>query len=112
MKNLIKYISEKLVIDKEIKVEKPVEKDFSNVRDISFWPEGIDIQKMNDYHAKGSKPERLVNSIKDNEKLGRRFAVAVKMGWQEAIEKFGKALVDRKCYTQDEIDKYISKRKK
>lgn len=62
---------------------------------------------MRDYHARHSKPERLVNSIKDNEKLVRRFAVAVNMKWDEAIDEFGKALVDRGIYKQEEVDKYI-----
>lgn len=62
---------------------------------------------MRDYHARYSKPERLVNSIKDNEKLVRRFAVAVNMKWDEAIDEFGKALVDRGIYKQEEVDKYI-----
>ena len=62
---------------------------------------------MRDYHIRHSKPERLVNSIKDNEKLVRRFAVAVNMKWDEAIDEFGKALVDRGIYKQEEVDKYI-----
>ena len=62
---------------------------------------------MRDYHVRHSKPERLVNSIKDNEKLVRRFAVAVNMKWDEAIDEFGKALVDRGIYKQEEVDKYI-----
>ena len=55
---------------------------------------------MRDYHTRHSKPERLVNSIKDNEKLVRRFAVAVNMKWDEAIDEFGKALADRGIYKQ------------
>jgi len=104
MKNISLYITEKLHIDKEVKATKP---DLSNVRAPFIGPERKDFEKMRDYHAKGSKPERLVNSIKDNEKLARRFAVAVNMKWDAAIDEFGKALVDRGVYRQEEVDKYI-----
>ena len=102
MKQLSIYINEKLHIDKSVKTA-----DLSNIKCPNIFPENSDIRKMSDYHNKGSKPSRLVATIKDNEKLKRRFAVAVKMGWNEAIDEFGKALVDRNIYSQEEVDKFI-----
>ena len=104
MKKISLYINEKLHIDKEVKDTKP---DLSNIKPPFIRPESKDIEKMNDYHNRHSKPERLVNSIKNNEKLVRRFAVAVNMKWDEAIDEFGKALVNRGIYKQEEVDKYI-----
>lgn len=104
MINLFNYIMEKLHLDKGTEI-----KDFTGVKDIRIsWPEPKDYQKMRDYKAKGSKPERLVNSIKDRGKLERRFRVAIEMKWQDAITVFGDALVDRNYFSRDEVDKYIA----
>ena len=109
MKNISLYITEKLHIDKEVKTTKP---DLSNVRAPWFGPSQLDYDKMKAYRNKGSKPERLVATIKDKEKLGRRFAAAVDLLWDDAINVFGKALVDRGLYKQEQIDKYIEVHKK
>ena len=104
MKKISLYINEKLHIAKEVKT---IKTDLSNVKAPFIYPDSKAFEIMRDYHTRHSKPERLVNSIKDNEKLVRRFAVAVNMKWDEAIDEFGKALVDRGIYKQEEVDKYI-----
>lgn len=104
MKNFNEYLIEKLVIDSDVKVTaKP------NVRPPRIFPQKTDMDKMDYYYQKGSKPSRLVATIKDPEKLKRRFAVACHMKWNEAIREFGNALVARKIYTREEVDAYIAK---
>lgn len=110
MKKISLYISEKLCINKDVDPTKAV--DLSKVRAPYIYPDHTDIMKMKDYKAKGSKPERLIATIKDNNKLARRFATAVNMGWDDAIIKFGDALVARGVYKQEEVDKYIEVHKK
>lgn len=99
------YISEKLHLNKDIDVQRG--DSLENVRAPYIYPEPKDREKMRYYHGKGSKPQTLVNTIKDGDKLRRRFAVAVDMKWTEAIEKFGDALVNRGIYKREEVDKYI-----
>jgi hypothetical protein len=50
--------------------------------------ERSDFDKMRSYRQKGSNPERLVNSIKDHQKLIARWGVAIMIGWTEAAEVF------------------------
>ena len=50
--------------------------------------ERSDFDKMRSYRDKGSNPERLVNSIKDHQKLIARWGVAIMIGWTEAAEVF------------------------
>ena len=115
MKHIFNYITEKLHLTKDACSQpKPAPQ---SVRRIYFYPSKHDIDKMDYYKnqsrgGKGSNPKTLVNSIKSNEKLGNRFAVAVHMGWTEAIKEFGDALVSRGCYTREEIDAYIDAHKK
>ena len=109
MKNLIKYLTEKLHLDSDIKIsDTPTKK----VDAPYIYPEAIDINKMNGYRAKGSKPERLIATIKDNGKLKRRFAAAVRLDWRDAVNKFGDALVNRGIYSREQVDAYIEKNKK
>lgn len=101
------YLIEKLHLDKDIEVQEKPNDSSANVRAPWIGVMQKDYDKMNEYHRKGSKPQVLVNTIKDSEKLKRRFAVAVSMKWQEAIEKFGDALVNRGIFNRAEVDKYI-----
>lgn len=111
MKNFGEYILEKLKIDKNI--EKQVEDPFATVKDIYLPPvQKADRDKMNAYRSKGSKPLTLVHTIKDREKLLRRFRVALEMGWDSAVREFANGIVNRGYYTRDEINKYIAKNKK
>lgn len=110
MKHIFNYITEKLHLTKDSCAQEPPKP----VKRIYFMPNGRDIEKMryykyNSHNGKGSNPQTLVNSIKNNTKLGNRFAVAVDLSWDEAITAFGDALVDRGCYTREEIDAYIKR---
>lgn len=108
MKDINLYISEKLHIDKSVDSKT----DLSNVKSPQIFPKPEDFRKMQEYKSKGSKPERLVATIKDGEKLKRRFAIAVEMNWREAISEFGNALVNRGIYKQEQVDKFIEVHKK
>lgn len=102
MKNLYDFIFEKLILSRDVQVTKK-----PSVRAPWINVMRTDTEKMNEYRRKGSKPSRLVSTIKDSEKLKRRFAVACNMKWNEAVNEFGKALVSRKIFTQEQVDAYI-----
>lgn len=104
------YISEKLHLNKDIDVQPGVP--LTNVKAPHIYPEPRDYAKMDEYHRKGSKPQTLVNTIKDAGKLKRRFAVAVEMKWTDAINKFADGLVARGVYKREEVDKYIEEHSK
>lgn len=109
MKNLKDILVEKLNI-KDINLSKspkliPYEDYNSSIKQFFYelkfsktpTIEYQDKQKMEQYRKKGSNPNRLVNSIKDNNKLVRRWLAAVFMEWDDAIKVFG-----------NEIDKRLS----
>lgn len=103
-------ILEKLKINKEtdFNLKDADEKLYKNV----YWrmdhPDWKDNEKMKNYHDKGSKPERLVATIKDRDKLCRRFLSAFNLDWIHAIKVFGDAIVDRGYFTREEIDNFIA----
>ncbi len=117
MINIAQYILEKFKISKDVDsslktlIEKASDEEY--VKGLksakTLWPEDDwkDRDKMKAYHDKGSKPSRLISTIKDNDKLFRRFCAAVRMKWEDAINDFGQALIDRNIYTEDTIIKYI-----
>lgn len=117
MKSINNYIIEKFKITSDIKAEKVqslIEKaeNFDVTKDNKVyweWPDNRDIEKMKSYMNKGSKPERLVNSIKDNDKLQRRFRVAVELKWEDAINVFGQAIIDRNIHTEEAVLYYIKR---
>jgi len=117
MINLSEFILEKFKITKDIDVshytliEKAEDEEYiKTIKGRSLWPadEWKDREKMQAYHDKGSKPSRLISTIKDNDKLFRRFCAAVRMKWEDAINDFGQALIDRNIYKEEDIIKYIS----
>lgn len=124
MINIGEYILEKLKIsrDSKMKIEdaplldKALDPEYvkkvAPVRDRYTYSEATDYVKMEAYHNKGSNPQRLVNSIKDNSKLTRRFSVAIDLKWDEAINVFGQAIIDRNIWDEGDVVKYISKRYK
>lgn len=64
-------------------------------------------EKMKAYHDKGSKPERLVATIKNQEKMIKRWVAAMDMEWEEAADVFKQAIIDRGYYTKDELEAFI-----
>ena len=124
MINIGEYILEKLKIsrDSKMKIEdaplldKALDPEYvnkvSNARERYTYTEPSDYTKMEAYYNKGSKPQRLVNSIKDASKLVHRWAVAIDMKWDEAINTFGQAIIDRNIWSEPEVVKYLAKRYK
>jgi len=116
MKQIITFINEKLKINSNSKVNTDSGlRDLSDIKSRSFWElsykspseESRDWSKAEGYFKKKSKPERLVNSIKDRNKLVRRWSIFVSIGWEEAYQVFRNEIVNRGYYTEDELDKYI-----
>ena len=64
-------------------------------------------EKMEGYYKKGSKPERLVASIKNREKMIKRWDIAMNMEWDDAAEVFKDEIIKRGYYTEDELFAYI-----
>jgi len=125
MNNLTQYIIEKLHLNKNTDtkdlLDKALDEEYiKNIPSITkttmnrrgIMTEPSDWPKMQGYYKKGSKPERLVNSIKDDHKLLRRFATAIDMKWDDAVNVFGHAIIDRNIWNKDEVILYISKRYK
>lgn len=121
MKQFIDYITEKLKINHSSKVN-----DNSGLRDLSSITvpqellrdmttktpseENAHYNKMEAYKKKGSKPIRLLNSIKDRKKLVYRWYVAIVLNWLECAKVFKQGIIDRGYYNEDELDAYILKR--
>ena len=119
MKQIINYLTEKLKIGSQSKVNTDKDlRDLSDVEDGNFFElyykspseESRDWAKAEEYFNKKSKPERLVNSIKDRNKLVRRWFIYVMKGWEDAYQVFRGEIVKRGYYTEDELDKYILNR--
>lgn len=115
MINLVDFLVEKLTINKDTQIEDTthVTKPTSNGGTVKIpripYAQPADIKKMKMYHDKNSKPLTLVHTIKDKEKLLRRFGVAVDMDWKEAIRVFGNEIVLRGYFTREEIDAFIAR---
>ena len=119
MKQIITFINEKLKIGSKSKVNTNLGlRDLSDVKDGRFFElnykspseESRDWNKAAEYFRKKSKPERLVNSIKDRNKLVRRWLIYVQLGWEEAYQVFRDEIIKRGYHNEDELDKYILNR--
>lgn len=64
-------------------------------------------EKMEGYYKKGSKPERLVASIKNQEKLIKRWDAAMNIEWDDAVEVFKNEIIKRGYYTEENLFAYI-----
>ena len=127
MKSIISFIQEKLQLSKNTKVKKKKEYSVveleelakkynrndvsSGLRNDSYYktPQSkwTNDSKMKAYMDKGSKPERLVASIKNQEKLIKRWVAAMDLDWEEAADVFRKEIVDRGYYTEEELFIFI-----
>lgn len=124
MKHINIFLTEKLTLNKTAQADATLlelaqDKDFiDNIKSQNIKPLRIpypkvpsegwrDEGKMQVYFKKGSKPTVLANSIKDNNKLLRRFSIAVKMKWDECIEVFGEAIISRKVYSDENLKEEI-----
>ena len=122
MKDLNKYLIEGLKVNSKSKVNNN-----KNLRDVSSASisdvssqicfkspaeEAGHYNKMDMYFKKGSKPERLANSIKDKKKLMVRWYIAVTMGWTDCAVTFRQHIVDRGYANEDQLDNYVLTRYK
>ena len=126
MKNLNTYIieqliSEKILINKNTEVENrysewdpntQYDKDavYSWIKILRYTSpnaEYNDYEKMKNYYRKGSNPRRLINSIKNKEKLCKRFDIAIHIHWLEYAEIAKDEILARKYFNKDQINTYI-----
>lgn len=119
MKSLNSFIIEKILINKNTKIKKPdwdPETQYDKIA-IYKWHhilnykspqmEYVDHEKMENYYRKGSIPSRLINSIKNKEKLCKRFNIAINMHWLEYAEIAKDEIINRGYFTVDEVNSYI-----
>ena len=129
MKSIINFISERLQIGGSTKVVTPKKWTDTEIDDLIDKYNGIGMnpqlrsllnhktpqsqwthyQKMEGYMKKGSKPERLVKSIKDKEKLIKRWQCGMDLGWKEAADTFKKEIIDRGYFTEEELMTHVTR---
>jgi len=96
---------------KEAEAAKKFEEEVKNADTTKYTTNAKHIQKMKDYFNKRSDPERLVKSIKDDDKLVARWIAAMKIDWPEAISCFAYEIAERKLLTKAEVVAYSEKYK-
>lgn len=119
MKQIIEFLKEGLKINKNIKIDNKEHKDYSNIEvpgNLYLYLHFKDSKdrlkhynKMQGYYKKGSKPSRLVNSIKEKEKLLKRWYFTIILGWEDAFIEFKDAIIDRGYATEDQLRAFIQK---
>lgn len=81
----------------------------ANTDTSKYSPKASDIAKMKGYMEKGSNPSRLIKSIKDKDKLVRRWLAAKVIGWIEADSEFSFYIKIDSILTKEEIAAYSQK---
>lgn len=119
MKNLLEYITEKMVFNSKNTNNKLREIDLTSlssthdniilkyIKDfgiLSPAKQESHYNKMKQYQDKGSSPKRLANSIKDKSKLIYRWYTAIQNGWIDCAAIFRDEIIDRNYCTENEID--------
>ena len=122
MRSIVKYINEKLHIGQ---FKKEQELSDIEIEDLKDKLKGVNIndlsrdlnmspavqekhrQKMEGYFNKGSKPSRLVATIKDKQKLIARWREAIYLEWDSAVHEFTEEIIKRNYYTKEQLQKYI-----
>ena len=124
MKDIKTILLEKLVINKNTKVKKELSESeiddliqrydhsigLSLRNDLRFKTPAADLtneNKMKYYMDKGSKPERLVATIKNKEKLIKRWNAAMDLEWVDAANVFKEEIIKRGYYDNIELMSYI-----
>lgn len=105
---------QKAIEDEKSKEAKAAEEFAQKVKEADTTKFGTNdkhINKMKAYFNKRSDPERLVKSIKDNDKLVARWIAAMKIDWPEAASVFGYEVENRKILDKAEIVAYTEKYK-
>ncbi len=96
-------------LERQRKEQEKYDEEFRNTDLTRFTYTQKDIDKMKQYYNKRSNPERLVASIKDDNKLVARWIAAMIIGWDDAVAEFEKAIRDRKILSKAEIAAYKEK---
>lgn len=86
----------------------PIEESSTYTEFETFKPASRDIQKMEEYKAKGSNPKTLANTVKDKDKAISRYYIAFNMGWEECALEFARRSIEL-GYTQDNIEEIANK---
>ena len=113
MKSIIDFINEKLIIKKSSKQLrnldniKPYGKIWEYLCKLTDSEKEKHFIKMKAYLNKGSKPQRLANSIKDIQKLIARWYVAILIEWVECALVFRDEIINRGYTTEDELDAFV-----
>ena len=117
MKNLINYIQEGLKVSSKSKFGKksePIDYSKVNTSKISHVFMGCKYadmlrnqRKMKEYFDKKSNPQRLVKSIRDQEKLVIRWRLAIELGWPDCAVEFRNAIIDRKIFDEMTLNAYV-----
>lgn len=123
MYNLKDFIIEKLHVNKDMKPNKKKEYSDEDIKDLlskytrNDIPSGLkndmffktpqsewtNMEKMEGYYKKGSKPERLVATIKNREKMIKRWIAAMDLEWEEAADVFRDEIIKRGYYTEQDL---------
>lgn len=86
----------------------PIDESSAYTKFETFKPAARDVQKMEEYKAKGSNPKTLANTVKDKDKAISRYYIAFDMGWEECALAFAKRAVEL-GYTQDNVEEIANK---
>lgn len=104
------YRDEYIKKDKEAQIAKIIaHKKAVEAVDTSKWaPDAANVVKMKGYYAKGSDPARIAKACGDD-KLIKRFLIAIGMKWDKAVKEFRWEIKSRKLLTDAEIEAYENK---
>lgn len=95
-------------IEQEIERLAQYKKDVENADTTKWVPDAANVVKMKGYYAKGSDPARIAKACGDD-KLIKRFLIAIGMKWDRAVREFRWEIKNRKLLTDAEIEAYENK---
>lgn len=104
------YRSEYIKKDKDAQIAKIIayKKEVENADTTKWAPDAANVVKMKGYYAKGSDPARIAKACGDD-KLVKRFLIAIGMKWDKAVKEFRWEIKSRKLLTDAEIEAYENK---
>lgn len=104
------YRDEYIKKDKDTQIAKIIayKKEVENADTTKWVPDATNIVKMKGYYAKGSDPARIAKACGDD-KLIKRFLIAIGMKWDKAVREFRWEIKSRKLLTDAEIEAYENK---
>lgn len=104
------YRAEYIKRDKDAQMAKIIayKKEVENADTTRWAPDAANVVKMKGYYAKGSDPARIAKACGDD-KLVKRFLIAIGMKWDKAVKEFRWEIKSRKLLTDAEIEAYENK---